>query len=217
MGARASALALLLCAAADVSLAQSIDISYPSPIRTNEVEGTIAARDLGDSRLTDHFYAFTGTPGDVLITVKSNNLNGDVDLFTAGSLRPLMKFTIYAENSSPATRAIFLRKREDLILRVQARSPNDDEGMYQIRLGGSFQPIAGDDPLAETGVQQRTQPQWLRGTGSRRVSSVEPPRNHPVREELRLPTPEPRCGGGTNCDSGSRGQQNAGAGPRQEE
>ena len=65
--------------------------------------GSIAARDLGDSRLTDHFYAFTGTPGDVLITVKSNNLNGDVDLFTASSLRPLMKFTLYAENSSPAT------------------------------------------------------------------------------------------------------------------
>ncbi|MCM3901067.1 MAG: hypothetical protein ND866_05115 [Pyrinomonadaceae bacterium] len=195
LGARGLALILLLCAAAEVSLAQSIDISYPSPIRTNEVVGTIAARDLGDSRLTDHFYAFTGTPGDVLVTVKSNNLNGDVDLFTAGSLRPLMKFTIYAENSSPATRAIFLRKREDLILRVQARSPNDDEGMYHIKLGGSFQPIAGDDPLAET-PSPATDPSTSasRSTGSRRVSSVgaripEPP---VVREEVATaPTPEP--------------------------
>ena len=150
-----------------------------------------------------------------LITVKSNNLNGDVDLFTAGSLRPLMKFTLYAENSSPVTRAIFLRKREDLILRVEARSPNDDEGMYHIRLGGSFQPIAGDDPLAEAHnpTSDSATSATSRGTGSRRVSSVgariaEPP---VVKEEVATaPTPEPtpdRCGG-TNCDSGSRGQYN---------
>lgn len=106
-GARASALMFLCCSAADVSLAQSIDISSPSPIRTREVIGKIAARDLGDSRLTDHFYAFTGRPGDVLITIKSTNLNGDVDLFTAGTLRPLMKFPLYAESSLPVTRAVF--------------------------------------------------------------------------------------------------------------
>ena len=148
------ALMLLFFSSADVSLAQSIDISSPSPIRASEIVGTIAARDLGDSRLTDHFYTFIGTPGDVLITVKSNNLNGDVDLFTAGSLRPLMKFTLYAESSAPVTRALFLRKREDLILRVQARSPNDDEGVYQIRLGGSFEPIAGEDAVAEAARQR---------------------------------------------------------------
>ncbi len=188
----------LFCAAADVSWAQSIDISSPSPIRTNEVVGTVAARDLGDSRLTDHFYAFSGAPGDVLITVKSNNLNGDVDIFTAGSLRPLMKFTLYAENSSPVTRAIYLRKREDLILRVEARSPNDDEGIYHIKLGGTFEPIAGEAPLvdahspkAEPGASVA-----LRGKGSRPVSSVgariaEPP---VVREEVaaaRTPQPTP--------------------------
>jgi len=186
----------LFCAAADVSLAQSIDISSPSPIRTNEVVGTIAARDLGDSRLTDHFYAFTGTPGDVLITVKSNNLNGDVDLFTAGTLRPLMKFTLYAENSSPVTRAIFLRRREELILRVEARSPNDDEGTYHVRLGGSFEPIAGDDPLADalSPTSEPTTPVASGGKVSRRVSSVgariaEPP---VVREEVAAaPTPQP--------------------------
>lgn len=196
LGARTSALMFLFFWAVDVSLAQSIDISSPSPIRTNEVAGTIAARDLGDSRLTDHFYAFRGTPGDVLITVKSNNLNGDIDLFTAGSLRPLMKFTLYAEKSSPVTRAIFLRKREDLILRVEARSPNDDEGVYHIRLGGSFEPIAGEAPLAEANSPTSESALTIAplGQGSRRVSSVgariaEPP---VVREEVAAaPTPQP--------------------------
>lgn len=158
--------------------------------------GTIAARDLGDSRSTDHFYAFTGTPGDVLITVKSNNLNGDVDLFTAGSLRPLMKLTLYAESSSPATRAIFLRRREDLILRVEARSPNDDEGTYQINFAGSFEPLTGDDSLAEANgpTSESASTVASGGPGSRRVSSVgariaEPPQ---VREEVAsAPTPQP--------------------------
>ena len=76
--------------------AQSIDPNAPSPVRSNSVTGRIAARDLGDARLTDHYYAFTGTPGDLLITVQSNNLNGDVDVFTAGTLRPLLKLTLYA-------------------------------------------------------------------------------------------------------------------------
>ena len=135
-------LLLLLSSFATASRAQSTDIGSPYPVSSNDVVGTIAARDLGDARLTDHYYAFTGTPGDVLITVKSNNLNGDVDVFTAGSLRPLLKFTLYAENSSASTKGIYLRRREDLILRIEARSPNDDEGSYQIRFGGSFEPVA---------------------------------------------------------------------------
>src|SRR5918999_5864537 len=65
------------------SFAQSIDPNAPSPVRSNSVDGRIAARDLGDARQTDHYYAFTGTPGDLLITVQSKNLNGDVDVFTA--------------------------------------------------------------------------------------------------------------------------------------
>src|SRR5215216_529983 len=108
---------------------QSINPNAPSPVRSNSVTGRIAARDLGDARLTDHYYAFTGTPGDLLITVNSTNLNGDVDVFTAGTLRPLLHLTLYAEISSPVTKGVYLRRREDLILRVEARSPNDDEGM----------------------------------------------------------------------------------------
>ena len=112
---------------ASPSFAQSIDLNTPSPVRNNSVNGRIAARDLGDSRLTDHYYAFTGTPGDLLITVQSKNLNGDVDVFTAGSLRPLIKITLYAEIMTPVTKGIYLRKREDMVLRIQARTPSDEE------------------------------------------------------------------------------------------
>ncbi len=193
-GAQASALILLLFALAEVCLAQSIDISAPSPVRANEVAGTIAARDLGDSRLTDHFYAFTGRAGDLLITVESKNINGDVDLFTAGSLRPLMKFTLHAESNSPVTRALFLRKREDLILRVEARSPNDDEGIYRIRFGGSFEPVPGNDPLGEVSEQTSEPSTVASRSGSRRVSSVgarigEPPAA--VEDVAAAPTPQP--------------------------
>src|ERR1051326_9023039 len=75
-------LALLLLLAAPVC-AQSTDPNAPSAVRANTVTARIAARDLGDARLTDHYNAFTGTPGDLLITIQSNNLNGDVDIFTA--------------------------------------------------------------------------------------------------------------------------------------
>jgi hypothetical protein len=33
--------------------------------RNSSITGRIAARDLGDARLTDHYYALTGTPGDL--------------------------------------------------------------------------------------------------------------------------------------------------------
>src|SRR5215211_3926358 len=141
-------LALLLSLAGSVS-AQSTDPNAPWPVRSNTVTARIAARDLGDARVTDHYYAFTGTPGDLLITVNSRNLNGDVDVFTAGTLRPLLKLTLYAESSSAVTKGIYLRKREDLILRVEARSPNDDEGTYRLYFGGAFEPITGGPEIAE--------------------------------------------------------------------
>src|SRR5918911_1565142 len=112
-GTKFLTLAFLLLATTSVA-AQSLDPNAPFPVRNNDVTGRIAARDLGDARLTDHYYAFTGTPGDLLITVNSKNLNGDVDVFTAGSLRPLLKLTLYAESAAPVTKGIYLRKREDL-------------------------------------------------------------------------------------------------------
>ena len=171
---------VLVLSTAAVLIAQSLDQSKPAPIRTNNL-GHIGARDLGDSRLTDHYYAFTGTPGDLLITIQSRNLNGDLDVFTAGSLRPLLKLTLYAESVAPVTKGIYLRKREDLILRIEARSPNDDEGTYQLFFGGSFEAMAGGSDLAENEAAT-TGASASSGSGkTKRVSSV----------GARLPEPEP--------------------------
>ena len=183
---------VLLLLVASAALAQSIDPNAPSPVRSNNVNGSIAARDLGDSRLTDHYYAFTGVPGDLLITIQSQNLNGDIDIFTVGSLRPLLKVTLYAEITTPVTKGIYLRQRQDLILRVEARTPNDDQGTYRIFFGGSFQPIIGGPDTAET--ETPSEPAESRRTG-KRVSSVgarlPEPEPTPVTEVAAAPTPEP--------------------------
>ncbi len=183
--------ALLLASFAGHAWAQSTDIAWPSPVRINELAGTIAARDLGDPRLTDHFYAFTGTHGDVLITVDSRNLNGDIDVFTFSGLQPLLKFTVYAGSSSPITKSIYLRKQEDLILRVEGRTPNDDDAVYRIHFGGAFEPITSG-PLAEH--EDATQPAIsvaTSGKGGRRVSSVGARIEVPRIEVAETPTPEP--------------------------
>jgi hypothetical protein len=113
--------------------------------------------------------------------VKSQNLNGDLDVFTVGTLRPLLKLTLYAESSAAVTKGIYLRKREDLILRIEARSPNDDEGKYQLFFGGSFEPIAGGSDIADNEATP-TEPLTSTGNGkTKRVSSV----------GARLPEPEP--------------------------
>jgi len=191
--AKLFAVAILLLTVVCAS-AQSIDPNAPSPVRSNSVTGRIAARDLGDARLTDHYYALTGTPGDLLITVNSQNLNGDIDVFTATTLRPLLKLTLYAESTSPVTKGIYLRKREDLILRIEARSPNDDEGTYRLSFGGSFQPIVGGPEIAEaeTPATETTTPG---GRKTKRVSSVgariEEPEPPVTEVATATPTPEP--------------------------
>ncbi|HET6978487.1 MAG TPA: hypothetical protein VFI24_19305 [Pyrinomonadaceae bacterium] len=186
------AVVLLLLTAISVA-AQSIDPNAPTPVRSNTVTGSVAARDLGDARLTDHYFAFTGTPGDLLITIQSQNLNGDIDVFTAGTLRPLLKVTLYSEISTPVTKGIYLRKREDLVLRVEARSPNDDQGTYRIFFGGSFAPIVGGSDVSETEATATTE--TPRPQGGRRVSStgarLPEPEPTPVTEVAAAPTPEP--------------------------
>jgi hypothetical protein len=141
--------------------------------------------------VTDHFYAFTGTPGDLLITIDSRNLNGDIDVFTFSGLRPLLKFTVYAGSSGPITKGIYLRAQEDLILRVEGRTPNDDEAVYRIHFGGSFAPITSG-PLAEH--EDAIQPATTAGnstTGGRRVSAVGARIEEPRTEVVEAPTPEP--------------------------
>src|SRR2546422_7317484 len=97
----ATFLATVLCVVASTGFAQSSDQSLPTPVLTSEINGTIAPLDLGDSRVTRHFYAFDASPGDLIITTDSKNLNGDIDVFTAVTFRPLMKTTMYANTQMP--------------------------------------------------------------------------------------------------------------------
>jgi hypothetical protein len=136
----------------------------------SDVNGKIVALDVGDPRATRHFYAFAGSPGDLIVTVDSKNLDGDIDVFTAITFRPLMKTTVYATSQSPAvTKGIYLRAHQLLILRIEARTPNDDPGTYHIHFGGTFEPFSGGIPVAEN-----TEPADTSTTksSSNRLSSV---------------------------------------------
>jgi hypothetical protein len=159
----------LLCAITSAVLGQSADQSLPTPVLANEINGRITALDLGDPRSTRYYYAFEGTPGDLLITIDSKNLNGDMDIFTAVTFRPLMKTTLYASSqSSEVIKGLYLRTRQILILRVEARTPNDEAGSYHVRFGGTFAPFSGGIPVAEN-----TEAQEDRASGSsKRLSSV---------------------------------------------
>lgn len=191
-----AALALFLISLIGEVNAQSLDINAPAPVHASALTGSITARDIGDARFTDHYYRFAANPGDLLITIESKNLNGDIDVFTAGTLRPLLKFSVYAESAAPVSKEVFLRKREDLILRVQARSPNDDEGTYQIKFGGSFEPVAAPT-LAEDETPVTEAPSTVATSGDRKVKRVtssgariyEP--EPPPAEVAAAPTPEP--------------------------
>jgi len=171
---------LLMLVSALSAAAQSQDLGFPTPVSTNEISGRITARDIGDARLTRHYYILAGTPGDLVFTVTSNNLNGDVDIFTAGSLRPMGKISIYAgSQSASATKTIFLRQRESLILRVEARSPNDNEGTYSVRFAGTFEPVMSaptppEESLTPT-LSERTDRSVRRVTSSgARIDEPEP-------------------------------------------
>src|SRR5258708_18190688 len=81
-----------------------------------------------------------------------------------------MKTTVYASTQSPqVTKGIYLRAHQILILRVEARTPNDDAGTYHIRFGGTFEPFSGGIPVAENNepVQRSTEK-----SGANRLSSV---------------------------------------------
>ncbi|HEY0426632.1 MAG TPA: hypothetical protein VGC76_02385 [Pyrinomonadaceae bacterium] len=122
--------------------AQSIDQNFPTPVTSNEINGKIPARDLGDARLTNYFYVFNGSQGDVFINVVTKNLDGDIDIFTADNLRPLTKIRVYSDNSDNETgRIVYLRQAEKLILRIEGRTPNDEAATFRIKFAGSFEPL----------------------------------------------------------------------------
>lgn len=188
-------LAPLLFASSERAAAQSTDIAYPAPVFSNEITGRIQPRDPGDARQTRHFYVFRGTEGDVTVTVESAQLNGDVDVFAGRALRPLLKVTMFGGTTTKATKSVYLRREETLILRVEARAVGDAEGSYRILLGGAFAPAPPE--LAQQSVPETTatpSPDASARRGTRRVTSTgaridEPPRPE-VAEATPTPTPE---------------------------
>ncbi|MGD9589577.1 MAG: hypothetical protein AB7Q37_14295 [Pyrinomonadaceae bacterium] len=142
-------LLLMILAGSAAAQAQSTTQDFPTPVLTNEISGTIKPRTIGDSRLTTHYYTFNGDQGDVFINLVTRNLTGDFDVFTLNGLRPVTKIAVYADYGENETgRVVYLRKKEKLILRVQGRTPNDEEAVYRIKFAGSFVAIRPEDVQA---------------------------------------------------------------------
>lgn len=139
----------LLAAAVGSTTAQSLDQNFPTAVTTSEIKGSIEARDVGDSRKTTYFYTFSGAQGDLFVNIVTNNLTADIDIFTIDGLRPMTKIVVYADLAEAETgRVIYLRRPEDLLLRVQGRTPNDGLATFHIKFAGSFIAASpsGDDP-----------------------------------------------------------------------
>jgi hypothetical protein len=134
--------------------AQSGNIDSPTPVYTREIKERILPRDIGDTRLTRHFYSFQGGPGDLEISVESKNLNGDVDIFASNGLRPLAKLSLFDTGSSTTvSKSVYIKTQEPLILRVEARTSGDEEGSYTINFSGSF--TASTQPLSDVNKEQQ--------------------------------------------------------------
>lgn len=187
--------ALCVFAGASQASAQSSDVGFPAPVFSNEIAARIAPRDLGDSRQTRHFYTFNGTEGDLTVTIESSELNGDVDVFVAKTLRPLLKVTLFGGAATKATKSFYLRKEETLLLRVEARAIGDTVGSYRILLGGSFTPaapgLAQSPEAAAAAAPPPESSNTTRRSGTRRVTAtgarIEEPRTE-IAEAA--PTPE---------------------------
>lgn len=131
--------ALAVAALATFAHAQSSSQSFATPVTTNEISGIVKARDVGDARLTTYYYTFEGDQGDLFVNVLTKNFTGDIDVFAASGMRPLTKIVVYADLAENETgRVIYLRKPEKIILRVEGRSPGDDDASFRIKFAGSF-------------------------------------------------------------------------------
>lgn len=165
----------------NVCRAQSTLADFPTPITTNELSGTIKARDVGDARLTTYYYWFEGSQGDVFINLVAKNFAGDVDIFLQNGLRLLTKIAVYPDFGEVETgRVIYLRKPEKLLVRVQGRTPNDEAAQFRMKFAGSFVAASGSTDVPEIPKVSDTT------TGSVRVNSVGtilPPPPKPVKTE----------------------------------
>ncbi|MEO5858527.1 MAG: hypothetical protein ABIR33_06215 [Pyrinomonadaceae bacterium] len=137
---------LSLLLAASCIYAQSSDQMFPTPIRTAEIASSIKARAIGDPRVTTYYYTFEGEQGDVFINVQSKNFTGDIDVYAVPSQQPLTKIVIYGDQPEAETgRVVYLRKPERLLLRIQGRTPGDDDASVRIKFAGSFSASKLDD------------------------------------------------------------------------
>ncbi len=137
---------MLVAAGAGAASAQSTLQEFPTPVEANLIEGTIEARVIGDSRLTSYYYVFDATQGDMFVNVVTENFAGDIDLFFLNGLRPISKIVLYADAPVNETgRAVYFRRTERLLLRVQGRTPNDDPAKFTIKFAGSFAAVNAED------------------------------------------------------------------------
>jgi hypothetical protein len=179
---------LFVLSVASNGAAQSGDPNFPAPVFSNEVTGRIAPRDIGDARRTRHFYTFRGMEGDVLVTLDSSDLIGDVDVFIANGLRPLLKITLF-NDAVHVSKSFYLRKEETLILRIEARAVGDTDGTYRINFGGSFAPAPTDITNTLPPEAPTVSSAGGRGKNVRRVTSTgarieEPPAPAPTPSEV---------------------------------
>lgn len=191
------AAAFVMFTLAASTAAQSSDAKYPTPVFTNDISGRIAPRDIGDARRTSHFYTFRGTEGDLSVTFDSTELTGDVDVFTATTLRPLLKITLLGD-AAHVTKSFYIRSEETLVLRVQARAVGDTEGTYRVTFGGSFEPAPPElanthQPDAPTVKETDSRDRNVRratSTGARIEEPVTPtPKETANAEATPAPTP----------------------------
>lgn len=173
-------IATLLCLCSGLLHAQSTSQDFPTAIVSNEISGTIKARDMGDSRLTTYYFALNGDQGDLFINLVTRNFSGDIDVFTVNGLKPMTKIVVYADYGDVETgRAIYLRKPEKMILRINGRTPNDDAATFRLKFAGSFVAAKADEPGGDPGLPKVSS----EGRGSVRVNSVGtilPPLPRPV-------------------------------------
>lgn len=172
--------AIFLCSIVVIK-AQSSDQNFPTPVTTNQIDGTIKARDLGDSRLTTYYYVFSGTQGDIFVNVVTKNFDGDIDIFTLNNLKPLTKIRVFSDSSDNETgRIVYLRQPEKLLLRIEGRTPNDEPATFQIKFAGSF--------VAEKPSNERNDVPQVKNAnqGDVRVNSV-----GTIVETKPKPTPKP--------------------------
>lgn len=145
---------LLGCAVSNYT--QSSDQSFPTHVTTNDINGVIKPRNIGDARLTTYFYLFEGSQGDIFINVATTNFSGDIDVYAAESMKPLTKMVMFADAGQSETgRLIYLRQPARLLLRIEGRTPNDDPATYRIKFAGSFVALAPETYEAAPTVAKR--------------------------------------------------------------